>query len=214
MRRTVVALLGIFALVVCLSTSAMAQEFDKKWGLGLRASYYAPTDDTVEGVKYDPDSTFLIDANLTYFFIKEFSLEFLVGWTKPDVNAEISGLSVDFGELEQIPLLLTAKYHHWFNPQSSLYLGGGIGYYLNDFTLSDTIKAVDPTLNISADDSFGYHLNAGFETFIWEKTSLNVDFKYVINEADFNQTGGGGPPSTSSVDINAWVFGLGLKYYF
>ena len=211
MKRTVVALLGIFALVVCLSTSAMAQDFENRWGLGLRASYYVPEDDTIDSIKFDPEATFLIDANVTYFFFKEFSLEFLVGWTKPDVDAESGGVSLKFGELEQIPMLLTAKYHHWFNPKSSLYLGGGVGYYLNDFSTAAPFSSL---FTIEADNSFGYHLNAGFESFVWEKTSLSIDFKYIINEADFTEKVTGFPDSTSSIDLNAFVIGVGFKYYF
>ena len=214
MKRTVWVLLGMVATVLVFSSSGLAQDVVNRFGLGFRASYLTPESDTVEDIKYDPDSTYLIEGNLTYFFLKSFSLEFLAGYTKPDVNAEFSGLSVDFGELRQIPILLTGQYHYWFNQKSNVYLGGGVGYYLNDFSLSSTVTSVDPTLDIEADNSIGYHLNAGFETFVANNTTINFDLKYIFNEVDFTEKEPGFPDDTSTVGLDSFVIGVGVKYYF
>lgn len=214
MKKNICALFCAVAILMIISNVSIAQELGNKFGIGARVSYINPTDDTIDTITFDPDGTILFDGNLTYYFSNSFSLEFLVGYTKPDVAAEMMGLEIDFGELEQIPLLLTGQYHIWINPESNIYLGGGIGYYLNDFSLSSLIKSIDPTLDISADNSFGYHFNAGFETFITDNMTLNLDFKYILNKADFTSREPGLPDETSEVDLNAFVLGLGIKYLF
>ena len=163
MRKTLWALLGMVAIVLLFSGSGLAQDVDNRFGLGLRLSYLSPDGATIDDVTYDPGGTYLVDGNFTYFFVKSFSLEFLVGYTKTDADAEFSGLSVDFGELKQIPLLLTGQYHFWFNPNSNIYLGGGVGYYLNDFSLSSAVTSIDPTFELEADDQVARLLNFDHE---------------------------------------------------
>jgi len=214
MRKNICALVCVVAVLLFFSNIGMAQERENRYGIGARLSRIDATDDTVDDVTFDPDGTILYEGNLTYYFSNSFSLEFLIGYTKTDVAAEILGLGIDFGELKQIPLLLTGHYHHWINPKSNIYLGGGIGYYLQDFSLSSLVKSVNPNLDIEADDSFGYHVNAGVETFITDNTTVNLDLKYIWNAADFTSTEPGFPDDTDKIDLNAFVIGLGIKYYF
>jgi outer membrane protein len=214
MRKNICALFCVVAILLFFSNVSIAQDLENRFSIGTRLSYVDVADDKVEDITIDPDNTILLEGNLTYYFSNSFSLEFLIGYTETDVDAKIIGTGVNFGELEQIPLLLTGHYHFWINPESNIYLGGGIGYYLNDFSLSGLVKSIDPNLDIDADDSFGYHVNAGFETFITDNMTLNLDLKYIWNKADFTARETGFPDETDEVDLNAFVIGLGIKYYF
>lgn len=214
MRKNICALFCVVAILLFFSNVSIAQDLENRFSIGARLSRVDVVDDKIEDITFDPDGTILYEGNLTYYFSNSFSLEFLIGYTETDVDAEIIGIGIDFGELEQIPLLLTGHYHFWINPKSNIYLGGGIGYYFNDFSLSGLVKTIDPNLDIDADDSFGYHVNAGFEAFITDNTTFNVDLKYIWNEADFTAKEPGFPDDTDEVDLNAFVIGLGIKYYF
>lgn len=215
MNKKIGIVLLIVAILLFFSNVSFAQEIENKWGIGARVSYYAPNDTMIEGINFNPDTTALFDGNLTYFFNKLFSLEFGVGYTKPDVDAEALGFSQKFGELEQIPITLTGRVHYWFqNSATTLYVGGGVGYYLNDFKLSSAFTTLSPGLRLDADDSFGFHINGGVEFFITDNVALGGDLKYIWNDSDFTAFEPGFPPETVNIDLDAFSAGISIKYFF
>lgn len=215
MNKKIGLVLCMITLLLFFNNATFAQEMDKKWGIGARLSYYAPDDTTIEDVSFDPDSSVLFEGNLTYFVNDLFSFEFGTGYTKPDVDAESSGISLEFGELEQIPILLTGRFHYWLpNTSTNFYAGAGVGYYVNDFDLSSLFQTAIPGFNIDSDDSFGFHVNGGVEFFINDNVAFDVDLKYIWNEADFTSTMSGFPPETDEIDLDAFSAGISIKYFF
>jgi outer membrane protein len=220
MRKKIIIGLCAAALLLLYVNVSFAQGPDKKWGIGARISYYAPDDTTIEGVKYDPDETALFEGNLTWLPINWLSLEFTVGYAKTDINAEALGVSLEFGEFKQVPLLLTGRLHWWSSDSKfTFYGGGGIGYYLNDFEVSSLFASGIPSLgvpglSVDADDSFGFHLAVGLEYFVAQNWAFNLDLKYIWNEADITTTATGFSPEKDELDLDAFVFGIGIKYYF
>lgn len=173
------------------------------------------SENTIEGVSFEPDAAPLFEGNLTMFPINWFSLEFSAGYTKTDINNDDFGVSLDFAEFKQIPLLLTGRFHWWNRSENfTLYGGGGIGYYINDAEISDLFSTAVPGTKLSADDSFGFHLAGGLEWFIASNWALNLDLKYTINKADFTLTVPGFAPDSAEFDLNAFIGGVGIKYYF
>ena len=220
MRKNIIIVFCVATLLLFSVNVSFAQGPDKKWGIGARISYYAPDDTTIEGLKFDPDETALFEGNLTWLPINWLSLEFTVGYAKTDINVEALGVSLEFGELDQIPILLTGRLHWWSSDSKfTLYGGGGIGYYINDFEVSGIFATGIPSQGIpglsgDADDSFGFHLAAGLEWFFAESWAFNLDLKYVWNEADFTLTPTGSAPEKDEIDLDAFVVGIGIKYYF
>lgn len=216
MSKKIVIVFCSVTLFFLSSNFCFAQPPDNNWGIGARISYYVPDDSTIDTTKFDPDDGILFEGNLTWFPINWLSLEFTGGYTETDVNLEEPGFySGDFGELEQIPLLLTGRLHWWSSDSSfTIYGGGGIGYYLNDISVSSTFLAVNPGFTIDADDSFGFHIAAGLEWFFTANWALNLDLKYIWNEADFDRRSPSDPPATEEIDLDAFVVGIGIKYYF
>ena len=215
MRKNIIIVFCVATLLLFSVNVSFAQGPDKKWGIGARISYYAPDDTTIEGLKFDPDETALFEGNLTWLPINWLSLEFTLGYAKTDINVEALGVSLEFGELDQIPILLTGRLHWWSSDSKfTLYGGGGIGYYINDFTLSSLFATAIPGMNVDADNSFGFHLGGGLEWFFAESWAFNLDVKYVWNEADFTTTAPGFAPEEDDIDLDAFVFGIGIKYYF
>jgi outer membrane protein W len=208
----IVSSLIFFALTVNFS---FAQGFGKKWGIGPRISYIMASENTVEGVNYKPDAAPLFEGNVTWFPINWFSLEFSAGYAKTDINGEVLGISLDFADFEQIPILLTGRFNWWNRSENlTLYGGGGIGYYVNDAKLSDFFSAALPGTKLSADDSIGFHFAGGVEWFLTSNWALNLDLKYTINKTDFTLTVPGFAPDPAEFDLNAFIGGIGIKYYF
>jgi outer membrane protein len=214
MRKKIIIVFCMVALLLFFVNVSFAEGPAKKWGIGGRISFISPEDDTIEGIKFDPDEGVFVEGMLQYLANNWFSMELSVGYAKVDVDAEAFGLSLDFGELEQIPILLTGRLHYWFaNSMATIYGGGGVGYYIRDFKLSGLVTSAVPGAAVDVDDSFGFHINAGIEFFFTENMALDLDLKYIWSEADFDFRDSTGVV-TGEGDLNAFVAGLSLKYFF
>jgi outer membrane protein len=175
------------------SSASSPKSMAGRFGLGARIAY----------VNYDeePNDAAMYGVNLTYFFHRYASFELSVDYT----DADVVGLSGDAGALEQVPVLLTLRMHFSTNPRVSPYVGGGVGYYFNDFD-SDSGSP-----NIDVDNNFGVHVNGGLEVFITDNAAINLDIKYVWQELDVDNK----PPGLDEeFKRNQFVAGVGFKVYF
>jgi len=169
----------------------------------------------------DADSTFddavLLEMNFTYFFYRYFSLELSAGYTQTDMDVSFLGFEGRYGELEQIPILLTGRFHWPVDERFSLYAGGGAGYYLHDIDRADGpgefFNGSPAGVEAFVDDGFGFHVNAGIEFFIFDHFALNLDVKYIWLQVDIGFEGAG-LYSKDSTNLDALVIGTGLKFYF
>ena len=217
MNKKITIILSLVSIMLLFCNFGFAQPLDKNLGVGARLSYYAPEDTTLYVTnKFEPDDGVLFEGNLTWFPIQWLSMEFAVGYMKTSARLKEPGLDIEVGDLEQIPLLLTGRFHWWSSDSMfTFYGGGGIGYYLNDFTPSSEFRALAPSLTTDVDDSFVFHLAAGLEWFFTESWGLNLDLKYIWNEADFDVNDPTDPPpETHTMSLDTLVIGLGIKYYF
>jgi outer membrane protein W len=217
MKKRVVLIMVATVFFVFTAQVGSSEELDKRFALGARAGFYKITDDDMPQGEIKSSGTLYGEANLTYFFVDYLSLEFSAGYTKPDLDLTLSstGSVVEYGELEQIPFLLTARFHWWSDiPKVGLYAGGGVGYFINDFTVSSTLRGLYPGVAVDADNSFGALVAVGVEYFIRTKWALSVDFKYVYNSVDFLQTQPGVSPSAFDLNVSTFLGGVGIKYFF
>jgi len=67
---------------------------------------------------------------------------------------------------------------------------------------------------IDADDSFGFHINGGFEYFLNDNVALGFDLKYIWNDSDFTAFEPGFPTETVNIDLDGFSAGIGIKYFF
>jgi outer membrane protein W len=228
MRTKLIVGLGVVAFLFFLGDGTFAQEPSaKRAGVGVRLSYYDVDDVTVNWAlgteQYKPDATALIEGNFTYFLHRLVSVELSGGYAKTDVDTNVNfpgigSFSGDYGEFTQFPILGTLRVHLWhpdISRPSGFYFGAGVGYYINDLKLSNTVNTLFPWYNADVDNSFGAHANAGFEINLVENLALNLDFKYIfMNEADVTLSVLGVGSTTTEVELEGWIFGVGLKYYF
>jgi outer membrane protein len=189
-----------------------------RFGFGARVALIDYEEDSyvVYGIEVDedPDDAFMYGLNLTYYLHRYFSLELSGDYVKTDVQLNALGLTGDAGELTQVPVLLTGRIHFSTNPKASLYLGGGVGYYFNDFdserVMTEFIYGAGAEIDV--DDSVGYHVAGGAEYFLSDNFAVNLDFKYMWNEIEAGVNVPGFTDET--FDANAFVAGLGFKVYF
>jgi len=213
--KAIVAVFCGSVLFLFLVGGSHAQDIANKFGVGARLAYYDISDDQVKDLTLEWTQSLLYEGLITYAFTKSLSLELVGGYTETDLSRTEPGIStVDFGELRQFPVLLNARYVFWPSSEIGIYIGGGVGYYFNDFSLTDRGKRDFPGLTAEMDDSLGYQVVGGMEFFLNDKVSINWDARYAWNKADYVERSPGSPEEQYEVDLNAFTFALGIKYYF
>jgi len=132
-----IIILFVSAFLFIFSQAVFAQEAGKL-GVGARVSYMDIDGDTVKGNDFDFDKAAFYGIDLTYFFCNYFSLEASLNYDKTDMDIrEPAGVpEYNFGELKQVSVLLTGRFHFPVNDKITPYIGAGVGYYFNDFDLS------------------------------------------------------------------------------
>ena len=156
------------------------------------------------------DSSVVPELDFSYFFTDNIAAELILATTHHNVKANGSplGASVDLGDVWLIPPTLTLQYH--FNPKGKIspYVGGGINYTI--FYGNDPGVA----LGNSYDNGFGYLAQVGVDIEIDKKWSLNFDVKKVWLNTDVQVQAGLASPVNAKVDIDPWIFGVGVGYRF
>ena len=214
MKKILLVITGFVFIISCTLTAAYAKDISGKSGLGIGLGYISPKDS-------DVDSGMISNINYTRGISSNFSIEISVGRTV--LNSKIDG-NIDLGEITVMPLQLTAQYRipsGKFSP----YCGAGIGYYMNDFDTSNEVVAYwrlftgdfGDTFKVEIDNSFGFHINAGFDYFLKDNFAIGLDARYLWSEADITlkYTAVGIPGSESDKgDIDSFAIGAVIKYFF
>lgn len=200
-------LLGM-ALSPCLSAD------DSPWLFRARILGVFPDDSssqiTTIGGEADVGEAYTPDLDISYFFTDNFAVEFVfLAYARHDVKAKNTAVSdIDLGSLDLVPPTVTAQYH--FTPENTFrpYVGAGFSFVL--------IPNEDPGVatDVRYDDGvFGSTLQAGFDYFYDEHWCLNFDIKKVWVNVDVAVDALGTTVQTS-VDVDPWLFGIGVGYHF
>jgi outer membrane protein len=219
MKKNVLLLSVLLALMFTANVYAESSKF----GIGARVGYNIYRNGSLDAnlsgygslgnVDYSNQSVGFIGLNGTYQYNENFSLELSIDrMIKSQSDFKASGLSYKAGDITQTPVLLTARYHFpvgMFSP----YVGAGFGYYFNDYAKDNAFW--NANANVSLKNNWGYHVNVGSEYFITQSRNiaLNIDLKYVWNKADM-EASNGATQITGSMNLDAYLIGLGIKYYF
>jgi outer membrane protein len=140
----------------------------------------------------------------SYFLTPNLALELIAATTKHDVDAS-NGL--DMGSVWLLPPTLTLQYHFLPTARFSPYIGAGLNYTIFYNEKKGALRS------ISYEDGIGYALQAGFDYAITGPWSFNVDVKKLWLNTDV-KANLGGTALKADVDINPWIFGVGLGYRF
>lgn len=194
-------------------TPAMAGSYNGDFLVRVQGTVVAPdagADVFVGGVQqagWDADvSTEVIPTlTLTYFFNKNIAAELFCCFAKFDAKGRGATPVDDLGDFWVFPPILTLQYH--FDPMGGFkpYVGAGVQYIaFFDEGSGDIGK-------INLDNAWGFALQAGFDLEIGQGWYLNADVKKVWLDTDASW----GPGTiTADVDVDPWIFSVGLGYRF
>jgi outer membrane protein len=151
-------------------------------------------------------NAYVPEVDVSYFLTPNIALELIAATTKHDVDASGSGgRNVDLGSVWLLPPTLTVQYHFAPTSRFSPYVGAGLNYTI---FYNEKKGAAN---SISYDDNIGYALQAGIDYAIAGAWSLNLDVKKLWLNTDVKVNGGA---LKADVDINPWIFGVGVGYRF
>lgn len=209
--------LGSYALLAALavsSTTALAEEPMVKAGdflVRVRGLVVAPDDSArISGIGGTAaiETSVVPEVDFSYFLTDTIAVELIAAVTRHDVRAVGTALGdVALGDLLLLPPTLTLQYHLPVTEDFKPYLGAGVNY---TFFIDEDAEGGIVT-RLRAKDSFGWALQAGADYRISGPFMLNVDVKKLFLDTRASINGGA---ITADVDIDPWIFGIGIGYRF
>ncbi|WP_028311409.1 OmpW/AlkL family protein [Derxia gummosa] len=144
----------------------------------------------------------LLDLDITYFVSPNISVELVL--TNPQTHdIELSGQKI--GSLKHLPPTLLAQYRFANSTPITPYIGAGVNFTKiwgvslpAGSGLSLENKSIGPAGQIGVDFAFDKN---------W---SLNLDAKYIKLDVDLRKNG----VKADTVNVNPWLFGVGVGYRF
>lgn len=209
------------------------------WVLRARAVNVSPNEDSelgktvnavTGGTTMSPGAELAVDNNwipevdISYYITKNIAAELILALgTRHDVDVKGDALATvgnqSLGSVNLLPPTLTLQWH--FNPDQMVdpYVGAGINYtYMLDKKLSFSSGPLAGNDIKIESDSWGYALQAGVDVNLKDGWLINADVKYVTIDTDVKAKLGAGNTGAwtkiDDLDINPWVFGLGIGKKF
>ncbi|WP_374381483.1 OmpW family protein [Dongia sp.] len=154
-------------------------------------------------------NTGMPEVDFTYFFTDNIAVELIASTTHHNVSAKgTSAGDVDLGDVWLLPPTLLAQYHFFPKSRFSPYVGAGINYtifYAVDEAKNSIAKDVD------YENSIGWALQIGADYRLDDHWYVNADVKRLFLDTDVNINNGG---VKADVDVDPWIFGMGIGYKF
>jgi len=203
----VVALMGLGNLAIAQDAPV---DDSSKWQFRLRGIVVTPDESAdIEAIGGDVDiSTAIVpEFDISYFFDDNWSLELILATAKHDVEAiGTAAGDIDLGHVWLLPPTLTAQYH---------FTGGNFVPYLGagpNLTLFYGVDEGPVADDVDYDTAVGFALQGGFDFMLNDKWFLNFDVKklFLNTTATVNATTALGATVEADVDINPWIFGVGV----
>ena len=162
------------------------------------------------------DNQTIPDIDFEYFFTKSFSTELVLTYPQSQtvtVQQSALGGPVDIGTFKYLPPTLTAKWN--FIPDGTIrpYVGIGINLTLISSVNLNQVQALnDITGNITLDSSsVGLAGQVGVDFKVADHYFINADVKYMKLQSDVKTANFG---KVSTVNLDPWLFGVGIGYRF
>ena len=204
-------LIAAAGVVAAMATTASADTFDAKsdgnWLIRARGIGLVPQESSnlsLAGLEARADAAFTPELDFTYFFTPNIAAELILATTKHDMST-VGAANLSLGHVWLLPPTLTLQYHVTELGKFKPYVGAGVNYTIFYGGNSGAATSVE------YEDGFGFALQAGIDYEISEGVYLNADVKKIWLGTDVTVTG---PNVTGSVDLDPWVFGLGVGYRF
>ena len=175
----------------------------------LRGIAIVPDDrariDTIGG-NTEISNEYVPEIDFSYFLTDSIALELIAATARHDVKAvDTAAGELDLGKVSHLPPTLLLQWHVAPDYFISPYLGAGLNYTL--FYDADAGKDID---KINYDNSWGWAFQAGTDIFVTDSWFVNLDVKYIRIESDVEINNA----IDAKVDVDPWIFGVGVGYKF
>ncbi|MBT5230882.1 MAG: OmpW family protein [Methylococcales bacterium] len=160
-----------------------------------------------------------LDIDFTYMITPHWGAELLLDisskHTVRSKGATLKTLASKIADVRVLPPSLIMQYHFLPNSNFRPYAGIGINYthFFDEDLDSDATDGAIAASGLELDDSWGLVGQIGADYDVGNDWFLNIDLKYIDidTEANFNGLGG---KLKANVDIDPWVFGIGIGTRF
>ena len=206
------------------SPALAAEKPGLKGRLDVGAKFYhiAISNSVVAGVDAAFDTVDTLSLSLTYHPVEYLSLELGASSLETDIRLGADEIFADYGTFSQNAISLTLKYEGEMEEKDDfrMFVGAGLSRYFNDierdggqsaeikdfFALNRTITEIE--------DSTGYHANIGFEYLLAGSWILTADILLSGSEATARVRYPDSTIRETTMSLNAFAFGAGLKYRY
>ena len=164
------------------------------------------------------DNSVVPELDLTWFFTPNFAAELILAVTPHDIDGT-GVLAGSIGDAWLLPPTLLAQYHFNNGGRFKPYVGAGVNYTV--FFNKDDSGAFLPNAgltvsNLDLEDSFGLALQGGVDIHLRDNMYLNLDVKKLFLDTEATvrtvQGGAGANVVRADVDIDPWIFGIGIGW--
>jgi outer membrane protein len=182
------------------------------------ATTVAPNDDSETvpglGVKVEVDNDTQLGLIGTYMISEKFGVELLAA-TPFSHDISVDGAPLEAGETKHLPPTLSAQWYPRGGQDGwQPYVGIGVNYtiFFSEDTHGD-LEGIVGKADLELEDSFGLAAQVGVDIPLGENWGLNAGVWYIDidTEAEVSFTGG---KAKFDVDIDPWVYNVGLFYKF
>lgn len=161
------------------------------------------------------DDAIVPELDFTYMLTNNIGAELILATSPHDIEGR--GALAGVGKLANtmaLPPTLTLQYHLAPAAKVRPYVGAGVNYTIfYDEDASGALDAAIGSTKVSADDSFGYALQAGVDIDLSENLFLNLDVKYIdIDTTATLRTGALVNKVDVSLDPVVAGIGLGMRF--
>jgi len=213
---------GFIALVVALLLSpVLVQAQEGHWIVRGRLLSVSPNDSSTaiagtEGTKVTVGNDVIPEVDVTYMFNNKWGLEVIAGTSKHELATAGGALGgADAGSVRVLPPTLTLQFHSDSSGPLDVYGGLGVNYTLfYNYHLSDDLAGLG-VRKLDFSHSFRLSGQLGMDIALKGAWVFNLDVKYIKMSTDVDLVLGNGQVlDTVTVDVNPWVFGVGVGYRF
>lgn len=201
------------------ATPAMAEAGDTF--IRVRGIMVAPNEDSTGITPAFPAETVSVnnavapEVDITHMLTNNFGVELIAATTKHSISGT-TGTTGAIGKLAStwvLPPTLTLQYHFAPEAKARPYVGAGVNWTLfYKEKASNGLEAAVGQTNVNLSSSFGWAAQAGIDIDLNEKMFLNLDLKYIDLDTNARLRTTAAGIQRVGVDINPFVFGVGVGF--
>ncbi len=208
----------LLVVAVALLVLPALAEAQGNWIFRVRGINVSPNDSSSEildtGTHITVASRSSFEIDVTYMFSEHVGLEVIAATTRHDLATSGGALGgANAGSVKVLPPTITLQYH-FGGGSIRPYAGIGLNFtYFYSYDLSDDLADLGIT-DVGFSNSFGLAGDIGLDFGLGDNWLVNLDVKYIMISTDARLKVGSDTLDTVKVDINPWVFGVGIGYRF